>query len=135
MQSWQRAYQHLSMKFQIDRQSRLPYPRQVERQATAQLITGRLHPGERLPSIRQLARELKISRTTAERIHEALCDAMLVEVRPRRGVFATSLDASDHGGDLRWARTVCQFLEGTAQFAEKLGLSPVRAARLLCMLG
>jgi GntR family transcriptional regulator len=122
------------MKFQIDRQSRLPYPRQVERQATAQLITGRLHPGERLPSVRQLARELKISRTTAERIHEALCDAMLVEVRPRCGVFAASLDPSDHGGSLRWAHTVYQFLEEIAQRGEKLGLTRARLAQLFATL-
>jgi len=106
----------------------------VERQATAQIIAGRLHPGERLPSVRQLARELGVSRTTAERIHEALCDAMLVEVRPRSGVFAASPDAADQAAGLGWAHAVYQLLEETAQRGLEMGLSPARLARLLSTL-
>lgn len=122
------------MKFQLDRRSRLPYPAQVERQATAQLIAGRLHPGERLPSVRQLARELGVSRTTAERIHEALCDAMLVEVKPRSGVFAASPDTPDQAAGLAWAHTVYQLLADVARRGNELGLSPSRLARLLATL-
>lgn len=122
------------MKFQIDRDSRLPYPAQVRRQATAQLIAGRLHPGERLPSVRQLARELGVSRTTAERIHEALCDALLAEVRPRSGAFAASPDATDQTIGLHWAQTVYRFLEETSARAESLGLTPARLARLIASL-
>lgn len=122
------------MKFQLDRQSRLSYPTQVERQATAQMIAGRLNPGERLPSVRQLARELGVSRTTAERIHEALCDALLVEVRPRRGVFAASPDAADPAAGLGWAHALYQLLEETAHRGLAMGLSAARLARLLSTL-
>ncbi|MDQ3418021.1 MAG: GntR family transcriptional regulator [Acidobacteriota bacterium] len=122
------------MKFQIDRGSRLPYPAQVERQATAQMIVGRLHPGERLPSVRQLARELGVSRTTAERIHEALCDSMLAEVRPRSGVFAASPDSSDGTIGLSWAHHVYQLLGEMARRGNELGLAPGRLAVLLITL-
>lgn len=122
------------MKFQLDRCSRLPYPTQVERQATAQLIAGRLHPGERLPSVRQLARELSVSRNTAERIHEALCDALLVEVRPRSGVYAASPLPGDQAAGLGWARALYQLLETTAQRGQEMGLSPARLGRLLSSL-
>ena len=71
------------MGFLLDRESNESYARQVVRQAAAQLVAGRLHPGDRLPSVRRLARELGISRSTSERIHEALCDSMLADVRPR----------------------------------------------------
>jgi DNA-binding transcriptional regulator YhcF (GntR family) len=106
----------------------------VKRQATAQMIAGRLQPGERLPSVRQLARELGVSRTTAERIHEALGDAMLTEVRPRSGVFATSPDVADQTIGLRWAQNVYRFLEETATHGAALGLSPGRLASLLASL-
>lgn len=122
------------MKFQLDRHSRLPYATQVERQATAQMIAGRLAPGERLPSVRQLARELVVSRTTAERIHEALCDAMLVEVRPRSGVFAASPDAVEPAAGLGWAKSVYRLLEEAAEHGRQLGLSPKRLGRLLASL-
>lgn len=122
------------MKFHIDRGSRLPYATQVERQATAQMIVGRLLPGERLPSVRQLARELSVSRTTAERIHEALCDSMLAEVRPRRGVFAASPDSTDGTIGLSWAHDVYQLLGEVARRGQELGLPPGRLAVLLSTL-
>jgi DNA-binding transcriptional regulator YhcF (GntR family) len=122
------------MKFHIDRQSRLPYPTQVQRQATAQLIAGRLHPGERMPSVRQLARELAVSKTTAERIHAALLDATLVEVRPRSGVFAAHVDAPEQSAALQWAQVVFRFLEETADRARDLGLTPGRLGTLLQIL-
>ena len=122
------------MKFHLDRRSRLTYPAQVERQAAAQMIAGRLHPGERLPSVRQLARELEVSRTTAERIHEALCDAMLVEVKPRCGVFAASRELAEPAAGLAWAQTVYRLLKDTAQRGEQVGLTPARFARLLATL-
>ena len=122
------------MKFQLDRQSRLPFPTQVERQAAAQMIAGRLSPGERLPSVRQLARELGVSRTTAERIHEALCDAMLVEVRPRSGVFAASPATPEPTAGLQWAHRIYILLEQTAERGRELGLTPARLARLLSTL-
>lgn len=122
------------MKFHIDRGSRLPYPTQVRRQATAQLIAGRLHPGERLPSVRQLARELGVSKTTAERIHESLIDATLVEVRPRSGVFAGHVDAPEDSAALQWAQVVFRFLEQTAGRARELGLTPGRLGTLLQIL-
>lgn len=99
------------------------------------MIAGRLHPGQRLPSVRQLARELGVSRTTAERIHEALCDALLVEVRPRSGVFAASPLPTDQAAGLGWARALYQLLEVTAQRGLEMGLSPARLARLLSTLG
>ncbi len=100
----------------------------------AQMIAGRLNPGERLPSVRQLARELAVSRTTAERIHEALCDALLVEVRPRSGVFAASPAAADPTEGLAWAHAVYQLLEETARRGRTMGLSPARLSRLLSTL-
>jgi GntR family transcriptional regulator len=122
------------MRFRIDRQSRLSYPTQVEHQAAAQMIAGRLHPGERLPSVRQLARELDVSRTTAERIHAALCDAMLVDVRPRSGTYAASAEAPDRSSGLRWAATVYRLVEETAAKGRVLGLGPASVARLLATL-
>jgi GntR family transcriptional regulator len=119
------------MTFSLDRQSRSPYPMQVVRQAVAQLVAGRLHPGDRLPSVRQLARELRISRTTAERIHEALCESMLAEVRPRSGAFVASgqVDQVDRAQEMH---AVYDFLKETVARARVFGLD---AGRLIQLLG
>jgi DNA-binding transcriptional regulator YhcF (GntR family) len=121
------------MVFQLDRQSRLTYPAQVQRQALAHVVAGRLHAGDRLPSVRELARQLRISRTTAERIHEALCESMAVEMRPRRGAYLAAADAGARGtaAGLARAHALHSFVEETLHHAGQLGLDAARLGQLL----
>lgn len=118
------------MSFVLDRNSSLTYAAQVQRQAEAQLVAGRLHPGDRLPSVRQLARQLRISRTTAERIQETLCEASLAEVRPRSGAFVAAQQA-EQVPSKQWAHEVYDFLTQTVDRARLLGLDTPRLAQLL----
>jgi DNA-binding transcriptional regulator YhcF (GntR family) len=121
------------MTFLLDRQSRLPFAAQVHQQAEAQLVAGRLSPGDRLPSVRQLARQLGISRTTAERIHETLCEATLAESRPRSGAVVASLE-TEWSKQTEWAQRVHDFLKTTAQRARDLGLDASKLSALLSAL-
>jgi DNA-binding transcriptional regulator YhcF (GntR family) len=119
------------MGFQLDRLNRLSYPAQVQRQALAQLVAGRLNPGDRLPSVRQLARDLKISRTTAERIQDVLCETMLAEVRPRSGAYAASPTAPGSGGETLHVQQTYDFLKRTVLEARQLGLDTQRLTQLV----
>src|SRR5687768_9443832 len=121
------------MAFQLDRRSRLPYPAQVQRQALAHVVAGRLHAGDRLPSVRELARQLRISRTTAERINEALCESMAVEMRPRRGAYlgAAEADAGGSGGGIARAQALHALLEETLERAGRIGVDAARLGQLL----
>lgn len=119
------------MGFLLDRDSRLTYPAQVQRQAMAQLVAGRLHPGDRLPSVRELARSLGVSRTTAERIHEALCDAMLVEVRPRNSVFIATPGGVEFSQGTEWARSLSALVHNAIDGAKALGISSERLCQLI----
>jgi DNA-binding transcriptional regulator YhcF (GntR family) len=122
------------MAFQIDRRSRLPYPAQVQRQALAHVVAGRLHAGDRLPSVRELARQLRISRTTAERIHEALSEAVSVEVRPRRGAYlaaAETAESPEPAAGLVRAHAIHGLLEEILGRAARLGLDAARVGQLL----
>ena len=118
------------MSFLLDRKSTLTYAAQIQRQAEAQLVAGRLSPGARLPSVRQLARQLQISRTTAERINETLCQAMLAEIRPRSGAFVAAPQGARIPGT-QWAHAVYDFLTQTITQAEQLGIDPQRLAQLV----
>jgi GntR family transcriptional regulator len=122
------------MSFLLDRHSRLTFAEQVQQQAEAQLVAGRLHPGDRLPSVRQLARQLGISRTTAERIHETLCEATLAQSRPRSGAFVASRE-TEFSKQTQWEHTVYDFLKTTVQRARDLGLDTTRLSELLRALG
>ncbi len=58
-----------------------------------ELLSGRLSPGERLPSKRALAQHLHISVVTVETAYSQLVAEGYVESRPRRGFFVQQADA------------------------------------------
>ena len=125
------------MVFRLDRKSRLPYPAQVQRQAVAHVVAGRLQAGDRLPSVRELAQRLSISRTTAERIQEALGEAMPVEVRPRSGAFVGGPDSAEATSAtiaLTQAHAIHDLIQDVLDRAGRLGVDAARLGQLLRLL-
>ena len=51
------------------------------------IVTGNLLPGERLPSVRRLSRERRLSVSTVVQALRQLEDRGLVEARPQSGYF------------------------------------------------
>ena len=49
-----------------------------------------LRPGERLPSVRELARELAVNQNTILRVYERLCGEGLLEMRHGQGTFVAA---------------------------------------------
>lgn len=122
------------MVFRLDRESRLPYPAQVQRQAVAHVVAGRLQAGDRLPSVRELAQRLAISRTTAERIQEALGEAMAIEVRPRSGAFVAGPDSAEGPSTtlaLTHAHAIHDLIQDVLDRAGRLGIDAARLGQLL----
>lgn len=62
------------MKIIIKNKSELPIYEQIEQQIKAQILDGTIAEDEQLPSIRQLARDLKISVITTTRVYNDLSD-------------------------------------------------------------
>lgn len=60
------------MNIQIDNSSDDPLYLQIKNQIKAQIISGDLEVGEKLPSIRFMAKELRISMITAKRAFDEL---------------------------------------------------------------
>lgn len=63
----------------------------VRERILAALVTGQLHEGDRLPSIRALAEALGSGRHAAVRVYAELAGAGIVERRERSGVYVPSL--------------------------------------------
>lgn len=74
----------------LDRMSRLTLQDQIARQVKELIQRGELAPGEALPSTRDLARGLEVSRNTAVYAYDRLMSEGYVEPRLRSGVFVTS---------------------------------------------
>jgi GntR family transcriptional regulator len=87
------------MFFRIEKGSSVPITRQLAAQIRAQCLRGTLQPGARLPSVRELARELAVNVNTVFRVYELLAAEQLLELRHGDGTFvrerATAADAAN----------------------------------------
>lgn len=77
------------MLIHIDYNGSEPICDQVVGQIKLMVVSGRLKPGEKLPSIRRLAEELKINPTTVSRIYTQLAQEGVVALRQGQGAFVT----------------------------------------------
>ena len=75
------------MFLRIERGSAVPVSRQIAAQIRALCCAGTLTPGEQLPSVRQLARELTVNQNTVLRVYERLTADGLLQMRHGQGTF------------------------------------------------
>lgn len=67
----------------------IPIYEQISRQIKEQIMTGKLKPGEALPSMRFLAKELRISVITTKRAYEELERDGFIVTMTGRGSFVS----------------------------------------------
>ncbi|MDR1052599.1 MAG: GntR family transcriptional regulator [Planctomycetaceae bacterium] len=77
------------MKFKLDYHCSQPLYQQVVLHIKRLIVTKKLKPGEKLPSVRVLAKELQINPTTTSRIFAQLAKEGIVIQRPGLGVFVS----------------------------------------------
>jgi GntR family transcriptional regulator len=75
------------MEFQIDTASRTPIYRQLVAQIREAVARGRIVPEQRLPSVRDLSRQLVINPNTVARVYTELEREGVLNTRPGLGVF------------------------------------------------
>jgi GntR family transcriptional regulator len=79
------------MFIRVESSSGVPIVRQVADQIRAQAATGGLMPGDKLPSVRQLARELLVNQNTVLRVYERLTAEGLLEMRHGDGTYLAAV--------------------------------------------
>ena len=75
------------MRVHIDYNSSEPIYRQAVEQIKLMVVSGQLREGDRIPSIRELARELAINPTTAAKVYTELEHAGVLALRQGQGAF------------------------------------------------
>lgn len=111
------------MLIRIDPASDEPLFAQVAASVRADAAAGRLRPGDRLPSAREVAEALGVNLHTVLRAYQDLRDEGLVDMRRGRGAVLT--DAALPLAQLR------DDIAALADRARALGLSPETLASLL----
>jgi len=74
----------------IDTRDKTPIYAQLERGLRAAMATGRLKPGDQLPTVRQLAVELSINANTVARVYADLERSGAIETRRGVGSFVSA---------------------------------------------
>ncbi len=80
----------------IDTRDATPIYAQLERALRAGIATGRLQPGSQLPTVRELAVELRINANTVARVYAELERAGVIETRRGVGSFISATPAQAH---------------------------------------
>lgn len=75
------------LNINVSNSSTIPLYEQIQNQIKAQILSGCLTPGEGLPSIRSLAKELKVSIITTKRAYEELEKEGFLQTVAGKGTF------------------------------------------------
>lgn len=89
------------MQLKIDFRSGCPIYLQIAEQIQHQISTGELKPGERLPTVRQLAASLGVNFNTVARAYRLLDEAGLISTQHGRGTYVWEQPSNEISQRLR----------------------------------
>jgi GntR family transcriptional regulator len=87
--------------FAIDQADRTPVYAQLERAIRSAITTGRLAVGDQLPTVRQLAVELRVNANTVAKVYAFLERAGVLETRRGVGTFIAARTPAPQEAALR----------------------------------
>lgn len=113
------------MKIEINRNSNIPINQQIHENIADRIRSGALSEGERLPSVRTLAKQLGISLLTAVRVYDLLEKNELIERIQGKGTFVNTKIPSENKennekNNFEWQLSVLDYLPRT-QFGAHYG--------------
>jgi GntR family transcriptional regulator len=113
----------------IDFRSSQPIYMQIMEQIRSKIASGSLRPGDQLPTVRQLAKDLRVNFNTIARAYRQLDEAGLISTQHGRGtyVWETPLEESNlqlHNQDLQ--EMTEQFIRNL--FAQGYSSAEIKAA-------
>ena len=98
-----------AFSLRIDPADSAPIWRQIEHGVARLVAAGALPPGAAIPSVRDLARELRVNPATVSKAYQRLVDGGLLQVRRGEGTFVAdqprSASRAERRGELREAAT------------------------------
>ena len=77
------------MNLKVDSHSKAPIYVQIVERVTHMIATGEMKPGEQLPTVRQLAQDLRVNFNTIARAYKLLNDVGVISTQQGRGTFVS----------------------------------------------
>ncbi len=116
------------MTILIDNRSGAPIYEQIFEQIRRQIFSGELKEGAALPSIRNLAKDLRISVITTKRAYEELESAGYIYTLPGKGSFIAARNEQLLREE--WLRELEGHLLSVRELARRCGLSKAELMEL-----
>ena len=116
------------MQFDLDFRSRQPIYIQIVEQIRQRIARGELQPGDQLPTVRQLAADLRVNFNTVARAYRLLDEAGLISTQHGRGTYVWETPSPQVTQRLR-SQGLREMSEQFIQEALGLGYSPDEIAK------
>ncbi len=118
------------MQLRLDFQEREPIYLQIVDQVKSMVASGVLKPGSQLPTVREVAADLRINFNTAARAYRLLHDEGVISTQQGRGTYVLGAPPPAEAKRLRRER-LAAMAEGWLDEAKRLGFLPEDALRAL----
>ena len=110
------------MQIQLDFRSGQPIYMQIVEQVRWMIVRGELRTGDQLPTVRQLATQLRVNFNTVARAYRLLDEAGLISTQHGRGTYVWELPSEETTRELRW-QGLQELTHHYLSEAERLGYS------------
>ncbi len=117
--SWYMGRQVATIRFRLNVRGETPPYRQLVDQVVNAVKRGRLLPGDRLPSVREVVTQIVINPNTVHRAYRELEHLGVTEARPGLGTFISSDVVGNSGGE----HSANRALESWVERAQMSGMS------------
>ena len=118
------------MNLELDFRSGIPIYLQVVERIKERIATGRLKPGDQLPTVRALAQELRVNFNTVARSYRILDEAGVISTQQGRGTYILEIPPPEVSAGIR-RKTLQALTHRYLADAERLGATPEEIIRLI----
>ena len=118
------------MDIEIDFQTHIPIYTQVMQQIKQAIAAEELNPGDQLPTVRQLAAELRVNFNTIARAYRLLDEAGIISTQHGRGTYILEQPNAETAERLR-RQTLTSLTDRFLSEAKRLGHSPAKIKAVL----
>jgi GntR family transcriptional regulator len=109
--------------FELDFRSHVPIYLQIVERMQALIATGALGPGDQLPTVRQLAADLRVNFNTIARAYRMLDEAGVISTQQGRGTFVLDPPLPDRAVALR-RKALMDITRTFLREANQMGFEP-----------
>ena len=111
------------MKFNIDQESSVPIYVQIEDSIHSLIAAGQIQPGEQLPTIRELAAQIRVNLNTVARAYLELDREGVISTQRGKGTFVTGVPDKEQIERKR-QKLLHSIINSALEEAKNLGYSP-----------